>query len=66
MRSLLAAILAGALALVMIGCSGSDPNPKVGDAEITKDMPKTQTPPASAAAREQSQPAAPTALPLDK
>lgn len=66
MKKLLGFILISALALVMAGCSGSDPAPTVGDAEVTKDMPETQTPPASAAAREKAEPAAPTALPLDK
>ena len=66
MKSLLILSLLSVLALSLAGCSGSDPAPTVGDAEVTKDMPATQAPPTSAAAREKAEPAAPTALPLDK
>ncbi len=53
------------LAIGLVGCGG-DPAPTEGDAAITKDMPKTQEPPASAAAREKAQPQAPTALDITK
>jgi hypothetical protein len=55
-----------ALSCLLAGCSGGDPAPTVGDAEITKNMPAQQTPPPSAEARKNAEPQAPTALPLDK
>lgn len=43
-----------ALGIVGAACNQGDPNPTVGDADVTKDMPANQTPPASSAARESS------------
>ena len=66
MKGFFSLIALAAMTVALIGCSGADPAPAVGDADVTKDMPATQTPPASAAGREKAEPAAPTALPLDK
>ncbi len=60
-------LLAAVLILICVaGCGSSDPAPAVGDAEITKDMPASQSTPAAAGARLQAKPTPANGLPLDK
>jgi hypothetical protein len=42
------------LGIVGAACNQGDPDPTVGDADVTKDMPANQQPPASASARDSS------------